>query len=173
MTDKEIVEIENRLVSRADALEALLKTGKQKAALSSLWEGVVEWRDAYQGLLGEREEKEATEKEDFEFLHSRLMGYVSQFSDLGRGRQESVCRPFKASQVNSVLRPLKALMEDAEGVPLPLVSESEEHTYSDVSLLLCTYLGVSAAFAKRRFGLEYDADGREVQKGFYGYGRRR
>ena len=173
MTDLEILEIEDRLVSRADALEALLKTGKQKTALSSLLDGIVEWRDAYHELLGEREEKEATEKENFEFLHARLMGYVSQFSNLGRGRQESVCRPFKASQVNSVLRPLKEMMEEATGVPLPLVSESEGHTYSDVSLLLCTYLGVSAAFAKRRFGLEYDVDGREVRMGYFGYGRRR
>ena len=53
MTDKEILEIEDRLVSKVDALQALLKTGKQKSALSSLWENIVEWRNAFLELLGE------------------------------------------------------------------------------------------------------------------------
>ena len=50
MTDTEIREIEERLTSRVDGL---LRSDKQKAALSSLWENIVEWRDAYHALLGE------------------------------------------------------------------------------------------------------------------------
>ena len=53
MTDKEILEIEDRLVSKVDALQALLRSEKQKAALSSLWENIMEWRDAFLELLGE------------------------------------------------------------------------------------------------------------------------
>ena len=63
MTDQEILEIEDCLTARVDALQALLRTEKQKAALSSLWESMVEWRDAYLEFLGELAEEEASEKE--------------------------------------------------------------------------------------------------------------
>ena len=177
MTDQEILEIEGRLTSRVDALQALLKTEKQKAALSSLWENLVEWRAAYIELLGEQMEeeaakKEATEEDTFRFLHWQLAGFAEKFTAFSRGRQECVCKAFKAQQVNAVLRPLQALMEADMGVPLPLVSEEEQHTYSDVSLLLCTYLGVGASYARKHFRLDFDASGREVQKEGYGYGRR-
>ena len=69
-------------------------------------------------------------------------------------------------------RPLRDLLEADAGAPLPLVSEEEQNTYSDVSLLLCAYLGVSASYAKKHFGLEYDARGREVASRRFGYGRR-
>ena len=177
MTDKEILEIEDRLVSKVDALQALLRTEKQKAALSSLWENIMEWRDAFLELLGEQVEeeaakKEASEEETFRFLHRQLVGFAEKFTTLSRGRQECVCKAFKAQQVNAVLRPLQALMEADMGVPLPLVSEEEQHTYSDVSLLLCTYLGVSASYAHKHFRLDFDVSGREVQQEGYGYGRR-
>lgn len=172
MTDRKILEIEDRLASRADALQALLKTRQQKSALSSLWENIVEWRDAYNRFLREQKEKEASEEETFRFLHRQLVGFAEKFTTLSRGRQECVCKAFKAQQVNAVLRPLQALMEADMGVPLPLVSEEEQHTYSDVSLLLCTYLGVGASYAKKHFHLDFDASGREVQKEGYGYGRR-
>ena len=177
MTDIEILEIEDRLTARVDALQALLKTEKQRAALSSLWESMVEWRDAYLELLGEQAEeeasvKEAAEEDTFRFLHRQLAGFAEKFTAFSRGRQECVCKAFKAQQVNAVLRPLQALMEADMGVPLPLVSEEEQHTYSDVSLLLCTYLGVGASYARKHFCLDFDASGREVQKEGYGYGRR-
>lgn len=177
MTDKKILEIEDCLASRVDVLEVLLKTRQQKSALSSLWESLVEWRNASLELLGEQVEeeaakKEATEEETFRFLHRQLVGFAEKFSAFSRGRQECVCKSFKAQQVNAVLRPLQALMEADMGVPLPLVSKEEQHTYSDVSLLLCTYLGVGASYAKKHFHLDFDVSGREVQKEGYGYGRR-
>ena len=172
MTDKEILEIEERLASRVDALEVLLKTQKQRSALSSLWDSIVEWRNAYLELLGEKEKKKATEEETFRLLHRQLVGFAEKFTAFARSRQEGICKAFKAQQVNAVLRPLQALMEADMGVPLSLVSEEEQHTYSDVSLLLCTYLGVSASYAQKHFRLEFDAIGREVQKRYYGYGRR-
>ena len=172
MTDREILDIEDRLASRADDLEALLKTGKQKSALSTLWESIMEWRDAYRELLKGQEEKKVSEEETFLFLHRQLVGFAEKFTAFARGRQECVCKAFKAQQVNAVLRPLQALMEADMGVPLPLVSEEEQHTYSDVSLLLCTYLGVGASYARKHFRLDFDASGREVQKEGYGYGRR-
>ncbi len=53
MTDKKILEIEDCLTSRVNALEVLLKTQKQKSAISSSWESIVEWSDMYHALLGE------------------------------------------------------------------------------------------------------------------------
>ena len=89
MTDKEILEIEDRLTSRVDALQALLRTEKQKAALSSLWENIMEWRDAFLELLGEQVEEEAAKKEAsaeeaFRFLHRQLAGFAEKFTAFAR-----------------------------------------------------------------------------------------
>ena len=98
MTDRKILEIEDRLASRADALQALLKTRQQKSALSSLWEGMVEWRDAYIRLLREQKEKEATEEETFRFLHRQLVGFAESLQPFpGAGRSASA-KPSRRSR---------------------------------------------------------------------------
>ena len=159
MTDKEILQIEDRLVSKVDALQALLRTEKQKAALSSLWENIVEWRDAFLELLGEQveeeaEKKEASAEETLRFLHRQLSGMAVQFSSFASRRPEEPCGAFKAQQVNAVLRPLQALREEdtlAAGASLTLVSETGEHTCSDVLFLLQNWLDVCADFAVRHY----------------------
>ena len=74
-----------------------------------------------------------------------LNGLALELSHLAERQPEQICDAFKAQQLNLVLRPLKKQMEKDMGVPLSLVSEDGENTYSDVSLMLRIYLDVSAA----------------------------
>ena len=81
------------------------------------------------------------------------MAFAEKFTTLARGRQECVCKAFKARQVNAVLRSLKTLLEEdalAAQASLTLVSE-EEHTCSDVLFLLQNWLNVCADFAVRHY----------------------
>ena len=50
-----------------------------------------------------------------------------------------------------VLRPLKAQMEEDMGVTLPLADEEGGQSYSDISLILRTYLDVSAAYVRHYY----------------------
>ena len=92
--------------------------------------------------------------EPFRRLHRQLTGMAVQFSAFARKRPEQPCGVFKARQVNSVLRPLRELLE-GDGVDtggsLLLVSETEENSYGDVLLVLQSYLDVSADYAARHF----------------------
>ena len=176
MTDQDIMNLRERVRERLDALEETLKLKKQHAALSALRDGLNEYDAGWVGFL---EEKLAGETETgeadqvvFEALHGRLVALADGFSDLAKRYAERPCGVFKARQFNAALRPLRELLEADTGAPLPLVSEEEQNTYSDVSLLLCAYLGVSASYAKKRFDLDYDARGHEVAGRSFGYGRR-
>ena len=175
MTDQDIMDLRERVRERLDALEETLKLKKQHAALSALRECLSEydagWVDFLEGKAGEAETGES-DQEVFEALHGRLVSLADGFTDFARRHAERPCGAFKARQFNAALRPLRDLLEADAGVPLPLVSEEEQNTYSDVSLLLCAYLGFSASYAKKHFGLEYDARGREVASRSFGYGRR-
>ncbi len=108
------------------------------------------------------------EREEFELCYGQLAGLAEQFSALGRKRPESACGTFKAQQVNRVLRPLRELMEEDMG----LVSEEGEQSYSDVSLLIRSYMDLCAFFASREYGRRYDFRGREISSGTFGYGHR-
>lgn len=89
--------------------------------------------------------------DSFRLLHRQLAGYAVEFSHFADRRPEAPCKPFKARQLNRVLRPLKDLMEADMAVPLLLVSEEEGHSYSDVMVILRSYLDVSAAFVHRHY----------------------
>ena len=96
--------------------------------------------------------------EPFRLLHRQLASFAEQFSSLAAARPERPCGAFKAQQLNRVLSPLRSLLaEDAAdcggGEPdaLPLVSGTEEHSYSDVLLILRSYLDVCADFASRHY----------------------
>ncbi len=176
MTDQDIMDLRERVRERLDALEETLKLKKQHAALSALRDGLNEYDAGWvafleESLAGEAETGE-TDQEVFEALHGRLVALADGFSDFARRHAERPCGAFKARQFNAVLRPLRDLLEADIGIPLPLVSEEEQNTYSDVSLLLCAYLGFSASYAKKRFGLVYDARGREISDRRFGHGRR-
>lgn len=103
----------------------------------------------------EEEEAEADEAELFDLRHRQLVGLAEEIAVLARKRPEQPCRAFKAEQVNLVLRPLKDEMEEALGMTLRLVDGDGSLSYSDVSLLLRTYLDLSAVYALRHYQLEY------------------
>ena len=176
MTDQDIMNLRERVREHLDALEETLKLKKQHAALSALRDGLNEYDAGWVGFLEEKPAGEAetgeTDQEVFESLHGRLVALADGFTDLARRHAERPCGAFKARQFNAALRPLRDILEADTGAPLPLVSEEEQHTYSDVSLLLCAYLGFSASYAKKHFDLEYDARGHEVAGRSFGYGRR-
>jgi len=85
----------------------------------------------------------------FRLKHRLLSGQALELSALAVRQPDAPCSPFKARQLNLVLRPLKEEMEEVMAVPLGLVSEDGGHTYSDVSLLLRTYLDVCEAYVRR------------------------
>ena len=175
MTDQDIMNLRELVRERLDALEETLRLKKQHAALSALRESLNEYDAGWVGFLeGKVTEEEPGEpdREVFESLHGRLLSLAGGFSDFARRHAERPCGAFKARQFNAALRPLRDLLEADAGVPLPLVSEEEQNTYSDVSLLLCAYLGFSASYAKKHFDLESDARGRAVTGRSFGYGRR-
>ena len=87
--------------------------------------------------------------DSFRLIHRQLTGFSVEFSHFADRRPEAPCKPFKARQLNLVLRPLKEEMEEVVAVPLGLVSEDGGHTYSDVSLLFRTYLDVCEAYVRR------------------------
>ena len=103
----------------------------------------------------EEEEEEPDEAELFDLRHRQLVGLAEEIAVLARKRPEQPCRAFKAEQVNLVLRPLKDEMEEALGMTLRLVDGDGSLSYSDVSLLLRTYLDLSAVYALRHYQLEY------------------
>ena len=176
MTDQDIMDLRERVRGLLDALGETLKLKKQHAALSALRDGLNEYDAGWVGFLEERLAGEAetgeSDQEVFEALHGRLVSLADGFTDFARRHAERPCGAFKARQFNAVLRPLRDLLETDTGVSLSLVSEEEQNTYSDVALLLCAYLGVSASYAKKRFDLDYDARGHEVAGRSFGYGRR-
>ena len=176
MTDQDILNLRECVRGRLDALEETLKLKKQHAALSALRDGLNEYDAGWVGFLEEKAAGEAetgeADQEAFEALHGRLVSLADGFSDFARRHAERPCGAFKARQFNAALRPLRDLLASDTGASLPLISEEEQNTYSDVSLLLCAYLSFSASYAKKHFGLKYDARGREVTGRSFGYGRR-
>ena len=90
----------------------------------------------------------------FRLLHRQLAGAASEFSALASGRPEASCNAFKAQQVNRILLAIKELLGEDAGFVLPMVSETGEENYSDVSLLLRGWLDLCADYARRH----YDGD---------------
>ena len=176
MTDQDIMNLRERVRERLDALGETLKLKKQHAALSALRESLNEYDAGWVGFLeeslAEKAENGESDQEIFEALHGRLVALADGFSDFARRHAERPCGAFKARQFNAALRPLRDLLAADTGALLPRVSEEEQNTSSDVSLLLCAYLGFSASYAKKHFDLEYDARGHEVTGRSFGYGRR-
>ena len=92
--------------------------------------------------------------EPFRLLHRQLASFAEQFSSLAAARPERPCSAFKVQQLNRVLSPLRSLLAEDETLfpaSLPLVSGTEEHSYSDVLLILRSYLDVCADFASRHY----------------------
>ena len=116
-------------------------------AISDLKVHLDDFLDACVESPVEQEEEEEGEAELFDLRHRQLVGLAEEIAVLARKRPEE--------QVNLVLRPLKDEMEEALGMTLRLVDGDGSLSYSDVSLLLRTYLDLSAVYALRHYQLEY------------------
>ena len=88
---------------------------------------------------------------EFRLLHRLLSGFSLELSALAAKWPDRPCNAFKAREMNRVLLRLKVMLEPEMGVPLSLVSEAGEHSYSDVSLLLHSYLDVCMDYSHRHF----------------------
>ena len=104
----------------------------------------------------------------FRLLHRQLAGAASEFSALASGRPEMTCNAFKAQQVNRILLAIKELLGEDAGFVLPMVSETGEQSYSDVSLLLRGWLDLCADYARRH----YDGDPPDIPQENHGYSHR-
>jgi hypothetical protein len=87
----------------------------------------------------------------FRLLHRQLAGAASEFAALTAGRPEGTCNTFKAQQVNRILLAVKELLGEDAGFALPMVSETGEQNYGDVSLLLRGWLDLCADYAWRHY----------------------
>ena len=112
--------------------------------------------EAVKGTAAREREEELRERNDYDLRHRRLRGFAEEISILAHKRPESPCNSFKIRQANQVLFPLQEelgafMMED-----LPLIDEQEKLSYSDVSLLVRSYLDISMVYARLTYGLNYN-----------------
>lgn len=130
------------IIDRANDEEVLYYAANGLYALACLY-------DCSEAVIARHE---ANRKWDsFRLLHRQLAGLALEMGVLAARMPEVPCNSCKAQLLNRVLRPLKERMEEDMGVVLSLVSGEGQHTYSDVSLLLRTYLDVSAAYVQRHY----------------------
>ena len=130
------------IIDRANDEEVLYYAANGLYALACLY-------DCSEAVIARHE---AGRKWDFfRLLHRQLAGLALEMGVLAARMPEAPCNSCKAQLLNRVLGPLKERMEEDMGVVLSLVSDEGQHTYSDVSLLLRTYLDVSAAYVQRHY----------------------
>ena len=138
-------------------LKELKEIGSKKlqAKLDHLEADVCTFLDAVAEAMDVWDAEELSEYERFDLYYQRLTGLTEELCALGRKRPESVCNLFKIRQVNQILEPLQEELEKQFRQKLPLIDEEEQHTYSDVALLLRDYQDLSTVYAKRRYGTNY------------------
>ena len=135
-----------------DGLTGLPGSRKFASELSDLKQDFNALLDA----LDDAEQSQAEAARDvFDLRYRRLAGISEEMTALARKRPESPCNVFKLRQVNGILQPLKDELEAYQGDSLPLADEDAALSYSDVSLLVRSYLDLSAVYAARRYSLRY------------------
>ena len=115
------------------------------------------------GILREAQEaadEEAIARANYDLYHRLLLGLAEEIRPLARKQPDSPCNAYKLQHVNSVLSVLKEELDACYGAALELVDADAALSYSDLSFLLCTYQNLSAAYARRRYGLRYDEYGK-------------
>ena len=133
-------------------LESIIARSEDEEILSCAETALIKLEQYYEASEQVIARHEARGKWDaFRLRHRMLAGQALELSHLAERQSEQVCDAFKARQLNLVLRPLKEEMEEDMGVPLSLVSEDGENTYSDVSLMLRIYQDVGAAYVRRHY----------------------
>ena len=153
----------------AEDADRLLALGNGDAALLYLW--LLKNGGRFDREKAEREEN-ARQRGEFLGQYRWLSGQAKEMSAQAAKRPETKCREFKAFLLNGILVRLRDTLEADMEVSLPLVSEQEEHSYSDVSLLLRSYMDLCAGYAEKHYNLQFDFQGRQLLPGRYGYGRR-
>jgi len=162
-----------KMVKKLTELKAAIKTATNKGGVRM----AVEMADIHQALsefleaLNEdyqkqaEEEREAEDEEEarratYDLHHRRLIGLAEEIRPLARKRPDSPCNAYKLQQVNEVLSLLKEELDVCFNADLALADEDASLSYSDVSFLLRNYLDLSAAYARWRYRLHYDENGK-------------
>ena len=133
------------------ALRQLSSNKKLETGLHALEVDLDRFLDACEERVTQQEEREQSARDLFDLRHRQLAGLAVELGTLAAGRPEQACNAFKAEQLNRILRPLKEQMEEDMGVSLSLVDGDGSLSYSDVAVILRTYLDVSAAYVHRHF----------------------
>ena len=137
-----------------DTMETLPCNRKMAAALSGLREDLDAFLDSFAACVDGLQAKKESDRELFDLRYRRLTGLAEEMTAFARKKPEAVCNAFKLAQVNQALLPLKEEMEPYLDISLALC-DGEGFSYSDVSLLLRSYLDTGAVYARRRYGLNY------------------
>ena len=154
-------EMDRALTRVKNAIKKLSAKGGVKIA-SEVWD-VNEALAAYQGAVEavlkryedvaqEAADEEALARLNYDLAHRRLIGLVDEIRPLARKQPDARCNEYKLRRVNQVVLALKA--------DLDLADEDASLSYSDLSFLLRGYLDLSSAYARRRYGLSYEENGK-------------
>ena len=142
-----------RLLHRTNAeidLMAILERSEDEAIRALAGSALIKLRDYYDACERVIARHEARGQwDDFRLKHRLLSGQALELSSLAGRQPDSPCSSFKARRLNLVLRPLKEEMEEVMGVPLSLIPEESLLSYSDVSMILRTYLDVCEGYVRR------------------------
>ena len=162
-----------KMVKKLTELKAAIKAATTKGGVRM----AVEMADIHQALnefleaLNEDDQKQAEEEQEakdeeearratYDLHHRRLIGLAEEIRPLARKRPDSPCNAYKLQQVNEVLSLLKEELDVCFNADLALADEDAALSYSDVSFLLRNYLDLSAAYARWRYRLRYDENGK-------------
>ena len=148
-----------RLHEDIDGIEKLPGSRKLAAAVTLLREDLDEFLASFSDYIAGLQKKEESARDQFDLRYRRLIGLAEEMTAFSRKRPETACNAFKLLQVNQTLQPLKEEMEPYLDVELPL-AEGDGFSYSDVSLLIRSYLDTGAVYARRRYGLHYYENGK-------------
>ena len=163
----------DRMAKEHDVLKKALKKAKNKGgvrlaleladvddALRNFLDAVGEVIRGYEAVAKEEADEEAVARMNYDLYHRRLLGLVDEIRPLARKKPDSPCNAYKLHQVNQVLRCLNPELEASFGVPLDIPDEDASLSYSDLAFLLRTCQDLSAAYARRRYRLNYEENGK-------------
>ena len=162
-----------KMVKKLTELKAAIKAAANKGGVrmavevADINQALSEFLDALnEDFQKQAEEERETEDEEearratYDLHHRRLIGLAEEIRPLARKRPDSPCNAYKLQQVNEVLSLLKEELDACFNADLALADEDAALSYSDVSFLLRNYLDLSAAYARWRYRLHYDENGK-------------
>ena len=132
----------------------------QKAVLAAYQAAVEEVLKRYEDVAQEAADEEALARLNYDLAHRRLIGLVDEIRPLARKQPDARCNEYKLRRVNQVLLALKEELDVCFDADLDLADEDASLSYSDLSFLLRSYLDLSSAYARRRYGLSYEENGK-------------